>query len=88
MGSKVLMACGHAANAEQLDLFGEPRPVCAICCGIKPGWDEVAPVPVLKDRVAKCSCGLTRPSSTKLAFFEHRPELSSDSFYCGCRGWD
>lgn len=30
----------------------------------------------------------TRPSSTNLAFFAHKPDQAEDEFYCGCWGWD
>lgn len=34
-----------------------------------------------------CECGNV-PSSTGLAFFERKPDLPQDEFYCGCHGWD
>jgi hypothetical protein len=34
-----------------------------------------------------CECGSV-PSSLKLAFFKHRPNLGTDEFFCGCFGWD
>jgi len=27
------------------------------------------------------------PSSTELPFFQHKPDESVDSYYCGCMGW-
>lgn len=92
--NKPLMQCGHAANASQKllplgDGIPEEIPVCAICLGINEGATQVAERAVdLSNRVAKCSCGRTRPSSLGLAFFEYKPELSNDVYYCGCRGWD
>lgn len=80
-----MMKCGHAANA--VDRSG--KPTCAICIGINEGATTVAPDPDLADRNAKCIyCSKTKPSSTKLAFFEHRSQSETDSFYCGCYGWN
>lgn len=28
------------------------------------------------------------PSSIELPFFQHKPDESVDSYYCGCMGWD
>jgi hypothetical protein len=28
------------------------------------------------------------PSSSKLPFFEHKPNEPMDRYYCGCYGWD
>ena len=83
--SQPMMRCGHAANAVKDGL-----PVCVICYGIVAGADEIdTNPPDLTGRVARCtSCGRTAPSSTALAFFEHRPTSDLDSFYDGCRGWD
>lgn len=81
-----MMKCGHAANAT--DKNGKPR--CVICFGITPGADEVdGDHPSLDGREAKCfDCNRHKPSSLKLAFFEHRPGKREDAFYCGCLGWD
>ena len=80
-----LMKCGHAANATC-----EDKPVCVICHGLDPGATVVDDAPPrLEGRVAKCSdCGHERPSNTELAFFAHHPDRATDSFYCGCRGWN
>lgn len=55
----------------------------------------------LEGRRAECSyragrdgkpCTTERASTEskegRLAFFKHRPEQATDSFYCGCWGWD
>ena len=85
MADKPMMKCGHAANSTD----GEGKPVCVICFGLKPGAAEVADEPDLEGREAKCTyCSNKCPSSTNLAFFEHRPDRPSDSYYCGCFGWD
>lgn len=85
--SKPLMQCGHAANA--IDVQG--KPVCAICIGVDNGATLVADKqPSLEGRQARCcyGCGNVVPSSLGLAFFEHRPGMQFDSYYCGCKGWD
>ena len=90
-----MMACGHAANSKT----PSGAPSCAICVGIHPGADTVAKAPDLTGRIARCAyygqrarisgrCQSEAPSSTDLAFFEHRPDEPHDRFYCGCWGWD
>ncbi len=50
--------------------------------------------PELQGRKATCYCGKTIDSSIPapgfhdIPFFEHRPNNSTDSFYCGHDGWD
>ena len=39
-----------------------------------------------QDRHATCTC--EQPSSSKLPFFESKPDQPKDKFYCGCMGWD
>jgi hypothetical protein len=82
------MKCGHAANAVNMQTN---QPSCAICAGLTPDADIVAQVqPDLKGRFAHCAYGRHAkvPSSTDLAFFEHRPRDEEDIYYCGCYGWD
>lgn len=79
--NKPLMACGHIANGENEK--GEP------CCVICHCHETKQEKPDLKGRVAKCShCGSLTDSKTSLPFFEYRPNLQTDSYYCGCYGWD
>lgn len=81
----VTMQCGHAANAVTED----GKPCCAICAGIDPGAERIADEPDLAGRMARCYwCEAERPSSQSLAFFKYRPDQETDSFYCGCKGWD
>lgn len=46
------------------------------------------------DRLAECHAGgrhcqkRTASRPDKLAFFKHRPTLSTDTYYCGCWGWN
>lgn len=87
-----MMECGHAAQAED----SEGEPVCAICVGRKPEARMVAKSePDLTGRMATCGGAQLRrkcrgpvPSATGLAFFGHRPAAETDTFYCGCDGWD
>ena len=85
----MLMKCGHVANA--VDSKGNP--VCAICAGIKPGFDvpdrECEGTEGLEGRKATCPiCGATTASSWDLPFFEYRPDKGTDVYYDGCMGWD
>jgi hypothetical protein len=81
---EVMMGCGHAANG-----VSDGKPVCAICIGIYSGATDVVPCPDLTGRRAKCShCSCTLPSKATMPFFEARPLMPTDGFYCGCLGWD
>lgn len=41
------------------------------------------------ERFASCPyCGTELPSHKSLPMFRERPTYKTDSFYCGCRGWD
>ena len=84
--SKPLMKCGHVANAKDK----EGKDVCVICVGIDPGATEVKdPNPKFEGRKAICAtCGHETESRPELAFFEYRPLVINDLYYCGCRGWD
>lgn len=80
---KIMMKCGHAANA----VDGNGKPCCVICVGINPGATVVdKETPDLTDRVSMCAdCKKTVPSSTELAFFEYRGEGSpSATQRCKC----
>ena len=79
------MSCGHTANAH-----GEGgKPVCAICFGFNPKAEQIADVPDVAGRTMRCaSCGTSHPSNLKAAFFGYQPSLESDSYYCGCQGWN
>lgn len=82
----VLMKCGHSANATT----GDGKPVCVICLGVNPGAETIDDSPPsLKDRIARCqTCGRETESNYSLPFFELRMDKETDSYYCGCRGWD
>lgn len=85
MSSAPMMGCGHSANGKRGD-----DPVCVICFGIKPGANVIADGPDLSNRQARCACGQLAESSTKLPFFQYRPDGATgmDGFYCGHGGWD
>lgn len=84
MKDRVLMKCGHASQAE---VCGDP--VCTICFGITPEAIQIEENHPEEGREAKCSlCGKIAKSSLDLAFFEYRPDDETDSYYCGCIGWD
>ena len=89
----VLMKCGCSTTAKTMS-SGDP--VC-----ITHMEYEVAEVqePDLRDRMAVCSYGGPGhrgkyagrdpvPSETSLPFFKYQPDKPTDSFYCGCWGWD
>lgn len=76
----MLMKCGHISNAEC-----DGKPACAICNCTELAEEQMN----LEGRLAICShCGYTTKSSENLAFFEYRPTCETDTFYCGCFGWD
>lgn len=86
-----MMQCGHAANSHRPD----GSPACVICIRTGEPGDPavmVAVTPDLTGRKARCSyfstCKSETISSTKLAFFEHRPAKPHDNYYCGCMGWE
>ena len=83
---EVMMKCGHAANAVTAD----GKPCCAICAGYTPdAFIAADTMPDLTGRKARCNyCGEIVDSKASLPFFEYRPDMDTDSYYCGCWGWD
>ncbi len=82
--TKPMMMCGHAANSTHAG-----KPCCVLCFPHHKSLEINPQPPELKDRKAVClSCQRGVPSSTGLAFFEHRPQGPNDVYYCGCKGWD
>lgn len=74
-----IMRCGCAAqgmcSAMDGEIFDPPIPSCVVHDCI-----EVAEnAPLLTGRLAKCGCGVTKPSSAALAFFEFLGEGAPDS---------
>lgn len=84
-----MMMCGCSSNATVVR-DGKSVPCCAVCAGIREGWDKVNPdPPKLDKRQAECAyCNTRVVSNPHLAFFEYKPTEQYDKFYCGCRGWD
>jgi len=89
-----LMKCGHTANAVIKSSAGveidPPKPICIICHGIMEGADiiDLTPPP-LNGRKARCNyCENQTDSDLNLPFFKYEPQLLTDSYYCGCRGWN
>ena len=84
-GKIIMMRCGHVANGTH-----DGKPCCVICAGLTPDAYIVDDnTPDLTGRQAECSfCGKKVASKMSLPFFEHRPKMKYDSYYCGCEGWD
>lgn len=82
---KVMMRCGHSANAMKQVAVDDEIPCCAIC-----NCDEIDEnKPDLTNRKTQCSyCNKIVKSDFRLPFFEYRPNCEFDSYYCGCRGWN
>ena len=81
----ILMSCGCAAQGT-LTRPGQPA---LVGCLIHDCTDVATAEPDLTGRKARCSYGGAEvASSTRLAFFEHRPNEPFDKYYCGCFGWD
>ncbi len=79
----VMMECGHRAQG-----VVSGKPVCVICYG-DPRAVIVKEKPPLDNRKAKCTyCKNETASSISLPFFEHRPAMEKDGYYCGCKGWN
>ena len=82
---RVLMRCGHAAQATDRD----GHPVCVICYGLRAGAAQLGEPVHLRDRKARCVyCKKEAASDPGLPFFEYRPDDEADLFYCGCFGWE
>ena len=75
----VCKGCGQAMMAR--DKNGNPA--CITCFGLSP--DNSVPIEVEAPDVAKCIyCKATRKVSPDLPFYDSR----TNTYYCGCRGWD
>ena len=82
---KVMMRCGHSANAMKQVAVDDEIPCCAIC-----DCDEIDEnKPDLTNRKAQCPyCSKIVNSEFSLPFFEYRPKHAYDEYYCGYYGWD
>lgn len=91
--SKYIMKCGHADNATLELPDGTKAPACAICGCIEIVKEITDPTECLEGRKAICNQhkgsgnGETH-SNWNLPFFEYRPKCDTDTYYCGCRGWN
>lgn len=85
---KVMMKCGHAANA----LTHPDKKPCCVICAPNPDAYIVVASPDLTGRKSRCAyyrqCETEVDSKVTLPFFEHKPDQEYDLHYCGCRGWD
>lgn len=89
-GARPVMLCGHVANARQ-----GFRVVCRECFASDDTEVRFQSVQVdtakaeLDGRRATCAqCGASEPSSLSLPNFQFEPDMTIDSFYDGCKGWD
>lgn len=81
----IMMTCGCAAQGT-LQLRGQPA---LVGCGVHDCTEIADVAPDLTGRMVTCRYGgNARPSSERLAFFKHQPNQPTDSYYCGCYGWD
>jgi hypothetical protein len=82
-----LMACGCSAQGVMVDKeTGNKIPCCVVHDCTIPAENQ----PDLTGRKAVCTYSGHRPvdSKFKLAYFVYTPEKETDSYYCGCYGWD
>ena len=85
-----LMKCGHVSTAIDLKTG---KPVCSICAPAKDGMTVERVVEGategLEGRKARCTwCGRVTNSRWNLPFFAYSAKSDTDSYYCGCGGWD
>jgi hypothetical protein len=76
------MKCGCTENSK--DENGNPFCVIHYCSEVEQEPNR------LEGRTAKCAytCGKTAASNVNLPFFQYQQDKETDSFYCGCLGWD
>ena len=87
-GKETLMACGCVAQGVSL---AKMKPVCIVHLGFNKAAEEpVKEMPNLSGRKSKCRyCSkMDVDSSFKLPYFNHRTDQDTDTFYCGCAGWN
>lgn len=85
--NEVYLACGCLSNAIDQD----NNPACSTHDGLMD--TSPAELPDLMDRKAVCTQHKFTPkkvvdSVITLPFFQYRPDMQFDSYYCGCWGWD
>lgn len=83
-----LMKCGHRDTA----FTKSGKPCCVICNSpdaLIVDREIINDTDGLEGRQACCEwCGKRTTSRWSLPFFEYRPDKETDSYYCGCGGWD
>lgn len=80
-----VMACGCSSSGSYLVQNGEYKKACPF----HNTTEEMEEIPSLKGRLAKCyDCKTHATSSWKLPFFQYLKDKKTDSYYCGCHGWD
>lgn len=85
--NETLMTCGCSAQGFMVgNKTGEKTPACVVHDCITP----VETQPDLTGRQAVCCYSGHRPTDSRftLAYFAYQPEKETDSYYCGCYGWD
>lgn len=83
-----LMKCGCVAQGHMTIIGGKPIDPPIPVCVVHDCTDIVKDMPDLTGRVARCSCGNTKPSSYDLAFFEYRGEGSKSAEQTCVCGYD
>ena len=86
---RYLMKCGHRDNARTAD----HKPCCVLCTGNPAAFiidrEILDDADGLEGRHAVCEmCGRRVDSQWSLPFFEYRPGKNTDTYYCGCGGWN
>ena len=86
----LMMKCGHIANSYKI-VKDKKIPGCVICnC-----FEVTESKPSLEGRKARCrECGKLADSNWNLPFFRYGGKNKTDglawtdTYYCGCHGWD
>ena len=81
-----ILKCGCSAQAK----IKRPGEDWVEGCGVHMCSEFLEEQPNLEGRMAYCAYGRhgEKPSDPKLAFFEYRPNMPTDRYYCGCYGYD
>lgn len=82
---KGLTSCGCS-----YDMLVESDGKFEWCCSAHGQRSELDEQDPLEGRVATCCYGnhAEVDSDYDLPFFQYRPGRSTDTYYCGCEGWD
>jgi len=78
---KITVCKGCKAQMMATDQNGNPA--CPVCCGLSP--DSGVPEEIEAPNTAHCIyCKHEAPNTGNLAHYDGK----TNSYYCGCRGWD